>query len=204
MDQWVNLLRLSDAYICISKLTIISSDNALSPGQAPSHYLNQCWNVVSWTLRNKLQWNLQRFSFKKMHLKISAKWCPFCRSFIAHIFAGNLTIIGSGNDLSPGQRQAITWTDAGILLIGPLWTNNFSEILIETHTFSFKKMHLKRLSAKWRTFCLGLSVLILLCWSWLLMAWHLMSPGLQLKTCWVPNVYHFFHSATLIFHLHWT
>ena len=24
---------------------------------APSHYLNQCWNIVNWTLGNKLQWN---------------------------------------------------------------------------------------------------------------------------------------------------
>ena len=24
---------------------------------APSHYLNQCWNIVNWTLRNKLQCN---------------------------------------------------------------------------------------------------------------------------------------------------
>ena len=23
----------------------------------PSHYLNQCWNIVNWTLRSKLQWN---------------------------------------------------------------------------------------------------------------------------------------------------
>ena len=36
--------------------------------------------------------------------------------------------------LSPGQRQAISWTNAGILLIGTLETN-FSEILIEIHTF---------------------------------------------------------------------
>ena len=26
----------------------------------PSHYLNQCWDIVNWTLRNKLQWNLNR------------------------------------------------------------------------------------------------------------------------------------------------
>ena len=26
----------------------------------PSHYLNQCWVIVNWTLRNKLQWNLSR------------------------------------------------------------------------------------------------------------------------------------------------
>ena len=38
-------------------------------------------------------------------------------------------------------------SNAGILLIGSLGTN-FSEILIETHIFSFKKMHLKMSSAK--------------------------------------------------------
>ena len=27
---------------------------------APSHYLNQCWNIVNWTLGNKFQWNLNR------------------------------------------------------------------------------------------------------------------------------------------------
>ena len=24
----------------------------------PSHYLNQCWNIINWTLGNKLQWIL--------------------------------------------------------------------------------------------------------------------------------------------------
>ena len=28
----------------------------------PSHHLNQCWNFVYWTLRNKLQWNFNRNS----------------------------------------------------------------------------------------------------------------------------------------------
>ena len=40
-----------------------------------------------------------------------------------HICVGKLTIIGSDNDLSPGRRQAIIWTNAGILLIEPLGTN---------------------------------------------------------------------------------
>ena len=69
-----------------------------------------------------------------------------------------LTIIGPDNGLSPGRRQAIIWTSAGILLIGSLETN-FSEISIEIHTFSFKKMRLKMLSAKWSSFGLGLNVL---------------------------------------------
>ena len=76
-----------------------------------------------------------------------------------HIFVSNLTIIGSDNGLSPGRRQAIIWTNAEMLLIGPLGTN-FSEILIKMHTFSFKKIHLKLSSAKWQPFCLGLNVLI--------------------------------------------
>ena len=29
----------------------------LVPYSAPSHYLNQSWFIVNWTLRNKLQWN---------------------------------------------------------------------------------------------------------------------------------------------------
>ena len=77
---------------------------------------------------------------------------------MTHICVDKLSIIGSDNGLSPGRRQAIIWTNAGILLIGPLGTN-FSEILIEIYTFSFKKMRLKGSSAKWRPFCLGLNVL---------------------------------------------
>ena len=69
-----------------------------------------------------------------------------------------LTIIDPDNGLSPGRRQAIIWTNAGILLIGPLRTN-FNEILIGIHAFTFKKMHLKMSSAKWRPFCLGLNVI---------------------------------------------
>ena len=55
--------------------------------------------------------------------------------------------IGSDNHLSPGRGQAIIWTSAGILLIGPLVTN-FIELLIETDTFLLKKMHLKLSSGK--------------------------------------------------------
>ena len=76
---------------------------------------------------------------------------------MTHKCADNITIIGSDNGLSPGRRQAITWTNAGILSIGPLGTN-FSENLIEILTFSFTKMRLRVSSAKWRPFCLGLNV----------------------------------------------
>ena len=51
---------------------------------------------------------------------------------VTHICVSKLTIIGSDNGLSPGRRQAIIWTNAGILLLS---------------------------TAKWRPSCLGLNVL---------------------------------------------
>ena len=78
---------------------------------------------------------------------------------VRQICVGNLTIIGPDNGLSPGQRQAIIWTNAGILLIGP-WGTKFSEILIGIQTFSFKKMHFKCCLRNGVHFCLGLNVLI--------------------------------------------
>ena len=85
-----------------------------------------------------------RWIKKALHIGIKRLW---------------LTIIGSDNGLSPDRRQAIIWTNAGLLLIGPLGTN-FSEILIEILTFSFKKMRLKVSSAKRRPFSLRLNVLM--------------------------------------------
>ena len=61
--------------------------------------------------------------------------------------AYKLTTIGSDNGLSPRRRQAIIWTNGGVLLIEPLG-RNFSDFLIAIDTFSFKKMHLKISSEK--------------------------------------------------------
>ena len=82
---------------------------------------------------------------------------------VTHICVSKLTIVGSDNGLTPGRRQAITWTNAGILLIGSLWTN-FSEILINILKFSFQKMHLNISSLKWQPFCIGLNVLNITLW----------------------------------------
>ena len=80
---------------------------------------------------------------------------------VTHICVSKHTNIGSDNGLSPGWRQAIIWTNAGILLIGPLGTN-FSGTLIKIYTFLFKKMHMKMSSGNWRPCCSGLNVLTLL------------------------------------------
>ena len=48
---------------------------------------------------------------------------------VMHICVIKQTSIGSDNGLSPSRRQAIIWTNAGILLIGP-WGTNLSKISI--------------------------------------------------------------------------
>ena len=99
------------------------------------------------------------FDIHVHHRKLAMFWQPLTHwGRVTHICVGKLTIIGSNNGLSPGRRQAIIWTNAGILFIEPLGTN-FSEILIVIQIFSFKKMRLKMSSANWRPFCPGLNVL---------------------------------------------
>ena len=109
--------------------------------QAPSHYLSQCWSKSISPYGVSLGRN------------VLTHW-----GRVTHICVSKLTIIGSDNGLSPGRRQSIIWTNAGILLIGPRGTN-FSEMLIKIYTFSFKKMHFKMSSGKRQPFCLGLNVL---------------------------------------------
>ena len=77
--------------------------------------------------------------------------------WVTHICVNKLTTIGSDNCLSPGRRQAIIWITAGIKPFGI----NISQILVEIYTFSFRKMHLKMSSGKWRPLCLDLNVLML-------------------------------------------
>ena len=125
--------------------------------------------IGAWgTNYNEIFIKIQQFSFKKMRLKMaSGKQQPLCLGLnalthwgrVTHICVSKLTIIGSDNGLSPGLRQAIIWTNVGILSIESLGTN-ISEILIKSRAFSFKKMHLKMSSGKWRPSCLGLNVLI--------------------------------------------
>ena len=98
------------------------------------------------------------FTQSKSHKMYNSSYVLTHWGRVTHVCVSKLTIIGPDNGLSPGRRQAIIWTEDGILLIRPLGTN-FSEILIESHSFSFKEMHLKMSSGKWRPFCLGFNVL---------------------------------------------
>ena len=85
------------------------------------------------------------YAIKNIH-GIRLVWILTHWGRVTHICDCILTSIGSNNGLSPGRRQAIIWTNAGILLIRPLGTD-FIEIFIEIHAFSLKKMSLKMSSA---------------------------------------------------------
>ena len=95
------------------------------------------------------------------HILLCKDGCLSHWGRVTYTCVGKLTIIGSDNGLSPERRQAIIWTNAGILLIGPLGTN-FSYILIEIQIFSLKKIHLKMSYGKCCWFRLGLNVSIVL------------------------------------------
>ena len=69
--------------------------------RAPSHYLNQCWNIVNWALRNKLQWNLDRnqqiFIQENISKMSSGKWRPFCFGINVLTQRGRLNMYASMN-----------------------------------------------------------------------------------------------------------
>ena len=79
--------------------------------RAPSHYLNQCWNVINWNLRNKLQWNsyilIQEKAFEnivcEMIVILSRPQCVKCYQYVARM---------------PFQRHSVT---AGIKTAISLW-----------------------------------------------------------------------------------
>ena len=111
----------------------------------------QALNLLFQMLCNVLNMNTWT-GLKDIHFELT-HW-----GWVTHICVGGLAIIGSDNGLSPGRRQAFIWTNAGILLIGPLRTN-FNEMIFQIRKFWLKKMHMKMSSAKWQPFCLGIIVL---------------------------------------------
>ena len=86
-------------HICVGKLTIIGSDNGLSPERRQAII----WTITGILLIEPLGTNfseilieINAFSFKKMHLKMSlAKWRPFCLSLNVIILSAELNLENS-------------------------------------------------------------------------------------------------------------
>ena len=85
-------------HICVGNLTIIVSNNGLSPGRR---------QAIIWTNAGPLETNfseifigIQTFSFGKMHFKMSsAKWRPFCLGLNVLSQVKSLQLAWSSNDL---------------------------------------------------------------------------------------------------------
>ena len=78
--------------------------------------INEAWIKIYWLSVEKIYQNMlsgewQPFCCSGLNILIEAKWCIYASL--------NWVIIGSDNGLSPVRRQAIIWTNAGILLFGP-------------------------------------------------------------------------------------
>ena len=106
-----------------------------------SHYLNQCWNIVNWTLRNKLQWN-------------------FNRNYNIFIKENALRGVVCEMAVMLSRPQCVKLRAAILKSYFPLNapTNIMDELqknVIKIHNFSFTIMHLSISSAEWRTLCPG-------------------------------------------------
>ena len=99
LTHWARVM-----HICVGNLTIIGSDNGLSTGRCQlRHYLNQCWNIVHWTLRNKLQWNFNRNSnrfiqenaFESVVCEMRAilSWPQYVNEYLWNCFLVNAPLI---------------------------------------------------------------------------------------------------------------
>ena len=130
--------------MCPSNDTFDKNKKNLEVGTGAQHgwlviEVEQLFTVLEqWrTAAPKINWALSRLNHTKCYpsmwlifviisdiLSLLTQW-----GRVTHISVSKLTIIGSVNGLSPDRRQAIIWTNAGLLLIQPSGTN-FNEILI--------------------------------------------------------------------------
>ena len=106
-------------HICISKLTIIASDNGLSPGRRQAII----WTSVGILLIGPLGTNFSEilieiitFSFQKMRLKVSSvKWRPCCLGLNVII----MTTHGSFCECTQQMRDNVTMLCC-VSLAGPI------------------------------------------------------------------------------------
>ena len=139
-----------------------------------------CWN---WNNAGKIDWSI--FSMLMSWLLAlpgnKQPWCWQCRingkelifqlslpsqfwnqinslDRVTHISFSKLTIIGSGNGLSPDRHQVILWIKAGILLMWSFGTD-FSEPPNRNSYIFILEDALENVVWKWQSFCVGLNML---------------------------------------------
>ena len=78
----------------------------------PSHYLNQCWFIIYWTIGNNISERgikIEQFSFKKTNLTMtSATWWPCCLS--PNVLTHLLLVLHRCQLIVSALVQIINWT----------------------------------------------------------------------------------------------
>ena len=118
-------------HICVSKLTIIGSDNGLLPGRCQVIIWTSAGILLIGTNFNEILIKILTFPFKKIHLKmLFAKWCLF--HLVPNVLAKMLGVIvyrvavcwvsvsNQGSVVFTGPW--ITWFQQACLSIGPWLT----------------------------------------------------------------------------------
>ena len=85
-------------HICVSESGQHWFRKWLIAYSAPSHFLNQCWVIVKWTLRNKLQWNFAQNT--KLFIHENASENTVCDMAV---------ILSRGGDLQSQWYNAAWW-----------------------------------------------------------------------------------------------
>ena len=81
--------------------------------------------------------------------------------WVMHILISKLTIISLDNGLSPGRRQAIIWTNVGILLIGPFQWNLNQNLYIFIQENAFENVIRKLRAILYQLQCVNKSIQLL-------------------------------------------
>ena len=139
---------------------------------APNHYLNQCQIIFNWTLRN---------SVGNSHRSTSPR--PTTLEEGQELYVDLFSILCLWFWDSRYEDLQLFW-----LSLKHCLGTHLSEIIIEIPTFSFKKIHLKMLSANWQPFCLGLNVITTCLISQQAVAGSLGLPVKQPRMIWVKSV----------------
>ena len=90
-------------HIWVPNLAIIGSVNGYS---APSHYPNQCWNIVNSTPRNNFQWNFNQNSY--ISIRENAFQNAICK--MAHILS-QLQCFNEGYRYQSSWKPNFSWPD---------------------------------------------------------------------------------------------
>ena len=127
--------------------------------EAPGVVLTEKIFWLSITLYHPSKWdNTCHSNARRNRAKLHGILMVNSSLLVIHICVSELFSIGSGYGVSPDQCQAITWTNADLLSIGPFGTN-LNEIRLKIHApFHSRKWIFKMSSAKWRPFYPGIWV----------------------------------------------